>query len=289
MSPLRMTSAAINGTTAPVMGLNTSVIDSLYDLQVSRGSMAAVRGAAVAVAADKAKADGLDIGRKVPFRFADGATEPLTVAAIFNGNTVGGDASWIVGLDTMSRHVTDQYDRKLFVKFDPAAPALQSRAELLSVLAKWPNAHVQDRSGFEESIAKPIDVLLNLIYGLLALAVVISLIGIANTLALSVLDRTRELGVLRAIGMQRRQVRRAVRRESLMIAVLGTALGGLLGVGGAWGIVTSLKDKGITQFVVPAGQLALILGVACVAGLLAAAGPARRAARLKVLDAIASQ
>ena len=289
LSPLRMTTAEVAGAATPVMGLDTAAVGSLYDLGVSGGDIAAVQEGAVAVSADRAKDGHLAIGDVVPFRFADGATEPLTVGAVFNGNTVGGDASWIVGLPTMDRHVTDQFDRKVFVKVDPAVPAAQSRAQLDGALAKWPGATLQDRAGFERSIAEPIDALLNLVYGLLALAVIIALIGIANTLGLSVHERTRELGLLRAIGMQRRQVRRAVRRESLLIAILGTALGAVLAVGGAWAIVRALADQGVTELVVPAGPLAVIVAMACLAGVLAAVGPARRAAKLDVLDAIATE
>ena len=270
------------------MGVDTSAIDSLYDLGVSGGSIAAVGDGAVAVSSKEANDRGLAVGDQVPFRFADGATEPLTVAAIFDGNTVGGDASWIVGLDTFDQHVSDQFDRKLFVKVDPTVPAAQSRAALDAALTTWPNAVVQDGAGFERSIAEPIDALLNLVYGLLALAVVIALIGIANTLALSVHERTRELGLLRAIGMQRRQLRRTVRREALLIAILGTALGAVLAVGGAWAIVKALADEGLTRFIVPGGQLAVILAMACVAGVLAATGPARRASRLNILTAIST-
>ena len=289
LSPLRMTTAEVAGAATPVMGVDTAAMESLYDLGVTKGAIAAVQDGTVAVSADRAKDGNLTVGSVVPFRFADGATEPLTVAAVFNGNTVGGDASWIVGLGTMDRHVTDQFDRKVFVKVDPAVPAAQSRALLDGALVHWPGATVQDKAGFERSIAEPIDALLNLVYGLLALAVIIALIGIANTLGLSVHERTRELGLLRAIGMQRRQLRRAVRRESLLIAILGTALGAVLAVGGAWAIVRALADQGVTELVVPAGPLAVIVAMACLAGVLAAVGPARRAAKLDVLTAIASE
>src|SRR5690606_37137921 len=141
---------------------------------------------------------------------------------------------------------------------------------------------------FKESITEEIDMMLNLIYGLLALAVVIALIGIANTLALSVHERTRELGLLRAVGMTRRQLRTAIRWESVLISLLGTALGFGLGLGGAWGITKALADDGVTTFVVPEQQLAVIVGLAVLAGVAAALGPARRAARLNILDAIAT-
>ena len=129
--------------------------------------------------------------------------------------------------------------------------AAASRAAIDEVLTDWPNGELQDQAQFKETITSEINSLLNLIYGLLALAVIIALIGIANTLALSVHERTRELGLLRAVGMTRRQVRTLVRWESVMIAVLGTGLGLVLALAGAWAIVQALADEGITQVVVP--------------------------------------
>ena len=288
LSPERVAPAQVKGATAPVIGLDTAVIDRLYDLGVSAGSITSVRGDGVAVAKTAADADGLHVGDQVPFRFADGQAVTLTVQAIFDGNRVGGDADWVVGLDTFETHVADQYDRRLFVKFDPGVSSDGSRAALDAALRSWPNATVQDGAEFRAAITAQIDALLNLIYGLLALALVIALIGIANTLALSVHERRRELGLLRAIGMRRRQLRRAVRRESVLIAALGTVLGLGVGIGLAWGIVHALSDQGVTEFVVPVDQLGVIALLAGGAGVLAAARPARRAAKLDVLDAIAS-
>ena len=185
--------------------------------------------------------------------------------------------------------MADQYDRRVFVKIDDGVTAADSRAALEAALAEWPNAELQDQAEFKEGITEEIDQMLNLIYGLLALAVVIALIGIANTLALSVHERTRELGLLRAVGMHRRQLKRAVRWESLLIAVLGAGLGAILAIGGAYGIVTALDSEGVTQLTLPVSQLAIILGMAGVAGVLAATGPARRASKLNVLEAIGSE
>ena len=123
---------------------------------------------------------------------------------------------------------------------------------------------------------------------MLALAIIIALIGIANTLALSVHERTRELGLMRAVGMLRSQVRALVRWESVLIAVFGTALGLLLSLLAAWAIVQALADEGITEVVVPTGRIGVIVAVAIVAGVLAALVPARRAARLDVLRALAA-
>jgi len=289
LSPVRSAPAEVAGSTTDVMALDPTVVDELYDLKVSSGSIRSVHGGAVAVTADKAGDEGLSIGDKVPFRFADGQNVSLTVRAVYDGNAIGGEATWIVGLDTFEQHVADQFDRRVFVTVDSGLTAAESRGALKAALTEWPNAELQDQAEFKESITAEIDKMLNLIYGLLALAVVIALIGIANTLALSVHERTRELGLLRAVGMHRRQLRRAVRWESLLIAALGAALGAVLAIGGAWGVVKALDDQGVTQLTLPAVQLAVILGMAGVAGLLAATGPARRAAKLNVLEAIASE
>jgi putative ABC transport system permease protein len=269
------------------MAVDTAVIDELYDLDVSSGSMASVHGDGVAVTADKARDQHLSVGDPVPFRFGDGQDQTLTVQAVFDGNAIGGEATWIVGLDTFERHVADQFDRRVFLSVDGGSTP-DTRAALDAALSAWPNAQLQDQAQFKARITGQIDQMLNLVYGLLALAVVIALIGIANTLALSVHERTRELGLLRAVGMQRRQLRRAVRWEALLIAGLGAGLGLLLAVGGAWGVVAALHDQGITELVVPAGPLAVIAGSAGIAGLLAAMGPARRAARMDVLTALSA-
>jgi putative ABC transport system permease protein len=193
----------------------------------------------------------------------------------------------VVGLDTFERNVTDVFDRQVYVKVHRGVSPEASKAAMDKVLKAWPNAELQDQAKFKSSIAGEIDMMLNLIYGLLGLAVVIALIGIANTLALSVHERTRELGLLRAVGMSRRQLKTAVRWESVLISLLGTALGFGLGVGGAWGVAVSTA-KDTTIFIVPVAQLAAIVGLAVFAGVVAAVGPARRAAKLNILGAIAT-
>ena len=166
--------------------------------------------------------------------------------------------------------------------------AAAATSALEATLEQWPNAELQDQAGFKESITSEIDQMLNLIYGLLALAVIIALIGITNTLALSIHERRREIGLLRAVGMTRSQVRHTVRWEAVFIALLGTALGSALAVGGAWALIEALLDADVTTFVVPGTQLAVIVVLAAAAGVLAAVSPARRAARLDVLDAIST-
>jgi putative ABC transport system permease protein len=145
---------------------------------------------------------------------------------------------------------------------------------------------VLDKQGFIDSLNAEINQMLGLIYAMLALAIVIALLGIANTLALSIFERTRELGLLRAVGMAKAQLRAAVRWEAVLIALFGTSLG--LGVGTffGWAMVRALSDQGIDQLAIPVASLIVVTLVAAAAGVGAAIMPARRAARLNVLKAI---
>ncbi|MGH9132620.1 MAG: ABC transporter permease [Ilumatobacteraceae bacterium] len=290
VSPIRVSPVAIGDGTSQIAGLDTSLFDRLYDLEVTRGSLAAVTSGSVAVSSDTAADRHLTVGDTVGITFARTGTVDLTVAAIYDEVIPGaGGTEWVTDLGTYAANVTDQYDRQVFVMATDAADAATSRGAIDEVLGDWPNADLQDQAQFKETITSEINQLLNLIYGLLALAVIIALIGIANTLALSVHERTRELGLLRAVGMARRQIRTLVRWESVMIAVLGTGLGMVLATAGAWAIVQALADEGITRVVVPTTRMAVIVGFAIVAGVVAAVGPARRAARLDILRAVASE
>jgi putative ABC transport system permease protein len=196
---------------------------------------------------------------------------------------------FVLDVGTLEAHVADQFDEMVFVSFEDDVPAATSRAGIDEATAAWPNAEVDDQAEFKEAATEEIQMMLNLVYGLLALAVLISLIGIANTLALSVSERTRELGLLRAVGMHRSQLRRAVRWEAMLISSLGAALGVVLAIGGSWGIVQALDAEGVTELVIPGSRLAVIAALAALAGVVAATGPARRASKLDVLDALAAQ
>jgi putative ABC transport system permease protein len=283
--PTRLAPVAVEGGSSMVQATDTANIGSLYDLGVVAGSITDVGSNEVAVRASTAEEHGWTIGSTVPFTFARTGAVPMTVAAIYDGLS---DDDYIIDLTTYEANVTDQYDQRVYIGTVDSVDAASSKAALESVLGAYPNAELQDQAQFKESITEDIDRMLNLIYGLLFLAVVIALIGIANTLALSIHERRREIGLLRAVGMTRGQVRRAVRWEAVLIALLGTALGALLAIGGAWGIVQALADQDITTFAIPVPQLTIITLLAGGAGVVAAVGPARRAAKLDVLDAISS-
>jgi putative ABC transport system permease protein len=270
-----------------VTGVDTAVIDDLVDLDVVEGSMSSVVDDGVAVSRDYATDHSVGLGDTMTITFPATGDQPFTVRAIYADEMFGGGL--VVDLPAYEANVTDQYDLQVYVTVHDEVSAEVGGAAITDALAAWPNAEVQDQAAFKESVTSEIDQMLNLIYGLLALAVIIALIGIANTLALSVHERTRELGLLRAVGMTRRQVRTAIRWESVLIALLGTAFGFAIAVGGAFGIVATLADEGFSAFVIPGAQLTVIVVLAAVAGVVAALGPARRAARLDVLQAIATQ
>ena len=289
VSPVRSTTVEVDGTSTEVAALDTQTISEVADLGVTAGRLADVSGPSVAVEDRQADADGLTIGDTLEVTFARTGPVELTIRALIDRPPPGFDGVvYLVDLDTYEANVTDQFDRQVFVKVADGVSPTQAEAALNTVLAQWPNGELQDQTAFEETVASQIDIILNLIYGLLGLAILIALIGIANTLALSVHERRRELGLLRAVGMTRPQVRSAIRWESVMIALMGTLFGFVLAIAGAWGIISAIEGDRPIPFVVPPTPLTVIVALASVAGVLAAVGPARRAAKLDILAAIAS-
>ena len=164
-------------------------------------------------------------------------------------------------------------------------PRRRRRRRLEAALAAAPTAKVQTAAEYKESLVGQVNQLLNLVYGLLAMSVIISLFGIVNTLVLAVYERTREIGLLRAIGMSRAQVRATVRYESVITSIIGAIMGIVVGIVFAWVVTTKFAGQGIT-FSVPGGQLVVFLILGVVVGVIAAILPARRAARIDILEAI---
>ena len=189
-------------------------------------------------------------------------------------------------MSAFDANVAAHVDNNVVIKNAPGVSMSEARHAIQTVLADYPTAKLLTEDEFKGSIADQINKILNLVYVLLAMALVIAFFGIANTLALSVFERTREFGLLRAVGMGRAQVRSTVRWESVLIALLGTTLGTAIGLGFSWAMVQAMQSQGINQLAVPVNQLLVIVGFAAVAAVVAAALPARRAAKLDVLHAI---
>jgi putative ABC transport system permease protein len=220
-------------------------------------------------------------------QFPEVGNRSMEVAGIFQENRIAGD--YVVGLGAYRTLFASDLGQFLMLKSAPGTPLSEARRAVDRVVEDFPNVKVRDQAELREEQERQVDQLLGLVTALLALAIVIALLGIVNTLALSVIERTRELGLLRAVGLSRRQTRSMVRWESVIIALFGGVLG--LGVGALFGcaLVAALADEGLGELAFPMRRLVVFLALAGIAGILAAVGPARRAARLNVLEAIATE
>jgi putative ABC transport system permease protein len=235
-----------------------------------------------------AKKHDLAIGDKFQITTAAGTPIELTVASLQAPRSID-KLEPLLAKVAIPREKFDQAfprPRNLFsfVEIEGGANQ-QNTAALQSALKGFPDLALDTEAGWVEERASGLDMVLNLFYVLLALSVIVSLFGMVNTLILSVFERTRELGMLRAVGMTRRQVRRMVRQESVITALIGTAVGLPLGMFLAALVSNALADEGI-GFQVPWGQLVAFTIIAVIAGVLAAIAPARRAAKLNVLRAL---
>jgi putative ABC transport system permease protein len=184
---------------------------------------------------------------------------------------------------------TEQLDVSVYIAKAPGVSDAAARDAIAHISDAYPNAEVQSRVEFIDSQAASLDQIVNLMYGLLALAVIIALFSIANSVALSIHERTHELGLLRAVGMTRQQTRTTVRWEAALIALLGTGLGVVIGIFFGWSISVAIRDGGLGSFSLPVIPVLVIVVLAVLGGVLAALRPARRAARLDVLQAIATE
>src|SRR5262245_39560839 len=278
--------AEIDGSATQVLAASDEAFE-VVDVGPVAGSPADLGANTIAVFEDVAKDKNLSIGDRVPVVFKDTGPQELTVAMIYGESQPAGD--WLLGTETYEANVQDQYDFQVFVRKADGVDAAEARAAIDQVADGYPGAKVLDQTGYEADQTQFIDQLLSLIYVMLLLAILIALLGIANTLALSIIERTRELGMMRAVGMKRNQLRSMIRWESVIIAVQGTLLGIVVGVFFGWALVTAMSDEGIETFRLPVATLIVIVVLAALAGVLAAVWPARRAAKLDVLRAVVTE
>jgi putative ABC transport system permease protein len=278
--------AEIDGSATQLLAASDEAFD-VVDVDPVAGSPADLGADTIAVFEDVAKDKNLSIGDTVPVVFKDTGAQELTVALIYGESQPAGD--WLLGTETYEANVDDQYDYQVFVRKADGVDTPTARAAIEEVADGYPGAKVLDQSGYEADQTMFIDQLLGLIYVMLLLAIFIALLGIANTLALSIIERTRELGMMRAVGMTRSQLRSMIRWESVIIAIQGTLLGIVVGVFFGWALVTALSDEGIETFRLPVPTLVVIVVLAAFAGVLAAVWPARRAAKLDVLRAVVTE
>ena len=250
------------------------------------GSTANLASGQVLVNKDTAKSKHLHVGSPLPVTFALTGPKTLTVGGVFDTNPIAG--SYLIGTSTYEANFRNRLDLVVAVKAASANSLGSVRAGLAGVLKALPTLQLRDQSEFKQNQKRQINQVLSFVLALLVLSLLIAWLGIVNTLALSVFERTREIGLLRAVGMGTRQVRRMIRLEAVIIAVFGALLGVALGIGYGAALVQALRSQGVTQTSFPSGQLVAYLVIGVLAGITAAWWPARRAAKLNVLSAIAT-
>ncbi|MEV0184437.1 FtsX-like permease family protein [Streptomyces sp. NPDC050625] len=285
-SPLRNGESRIDGGTEFLTGVNASAIARLMDLKVDDGTFD-VGGTQVVVDKDKAKEHGWKAGSDFTVHYEDGKAQKLTVAGIYEGNDMLNGI--ILDNKLLTPHLSDPADMQVWVKTADGATGT-AKDELEKALGSNPAIKVQDKQDISNDIAKMFTLMLNMVYGLLGMAVIVAVLGVINTLAMSVFERSQEIGMLRAIGLDRKAVKRMVRLESLVISLFGGVLGIGLGVFFGWAAGELLGTKMPTyELVLPWARMGFFLLLAGTVGVLAALWPARRAARLNMLAAIKSE
>jgi putative ABC transport system permease protein len=282
----RFGQAQLDGTQTFLSAVDAATLDSALTLDYVAGSTDGLLGNGLLVDEDTAVARGWSVGDRVAALLANGERLQLTVGGVYTTNAALGSS--VISLDTFTAAGGEALDRFVYVDLAPGVDAAAVRSSLEAALAAYPVVTLKDQTQFADEQKGQVDQLLMIINALLGLSVIIAVLGIVNTLALSVIERTREIGLLRAVGMDRRQLRQMVRLESVAISVYGAVFGLLLGTVFGTGLVQALADQGISRQVIPFGRMALFLVIGAVIGVLAAVWPARRAANLKVLDAIAT-
>lgn len=282
---LRYGLAEIDGDATFFASVDPATFGKIVNVGVTAGSLDDLGAEGIAVSEEGAKSDKLSLGDTVPMRFAQTGKKTFRVAALFEREDL--TDKYIISNLAYDANVPDGLDSQVFVTVAGGVDQATARRAIEAAAKPYPNADVQDQQEFKDSQAAQVNQILGLVYAMLAFAITIALMGIANTLSLSIHERTRELGLLRAVGMTRPQLRASVRWEAVIIAVFGTLGGIAIAVFFAWIAITAADEEFLT-FSLPTGSLVFLVVLAAVSGVLAALRPAARAAKLDPLQAIAT-
>ncbi|WP_326843811.1 ABC transporter permease [Streptomyces sp. NBC_01558] len=281
--------AEVNGSGQALTVTDPVTLGRVFDLGHVQGSLSALGADGIAITRKEADRQHLVTGDTARLTFTDGRSQDFTVRAVYGQSELAGE--YVITRAAWAPHRTQDSDRLVAVSLKDGVSTAQGRAAVRQVAERYGNPEVQTRDAYAQSSAGGIDMMLTLVYALLALAVLIALLGIANTLTLAMHERTREIGLLRALGQTRAQLRAMVRWESVLVAGFGTAGGIALGAFLGWVLVEASEGASDTAFAfaVPPLRLVVVALVGLGAGALAGLRPARRAARLDVLRAIATE
>ena len=287
-APIRGTDVAINGEAHGVIATDPVALAKVVRVDVRDGSLSDVRDHQIAVSAREADDHHLKLGDTLTVTYADTGDHPVTIAAIYKPLEPI-DTSYLVSTALDDANQTKPRDAFVYIKLKPGTNLPAARTAVKSAIASYPTAKVQDLAGLKQTLTSRINSLLAVLFGMLALSILIASIGISNTLQLSVHERTHELGLLRAVGTTRAQLKSMVRWESAIIALFGTVGGLILGDAFGWSVVNGLGRDNNILFRIPVGQSVLIVLCGAIIGVLAAVRPAATAGRLDVLRAIATE
>ncbi|MFN8020797.1 MAG: FtsX-like permease family protein [Acidimicrobiales bacterium] len=268
-----------------VLTVDPERASTLFDLPFTEGGWDGLDGNGILMSKDKAERDGVQLGDEVSVILQNGDTKQLTLDGIFDSEDFG---NLIVARDLFAGQTTDQYDVQVLVQSADGVSTAAAQAAIDEVAKNYPTAKVQTRDGFIDDQAKQVNGFLNFIYALLGMSVFIAVLGIVITLLLAVYERRRELGLVRAIGMTRPQVRSSIRWEAAITAVLGALMGTVLGLALGFIVVKALEDQGLNSFSVSVPSIVVFVVASIVVAVIAAWVPGRRAANADVLQAIAT-
>ncbi|MER6592267.1 FtsX-like permease family protein [Micromonospora purpureochromogenes] len=277
--------AVVNGErTWVAASSNVAALERIFGAKATAGDISRLAPDQMLFSSDTAKSRNVSVGSEVSVQLSRGEARTYTVSGIYESSQL---TNPVVLPPQAARDFAIPQPIQGFLQLAPGTRVADVQPQVETLLADSPEVSVADRAAFIEQQTSQLDTPLRMIQILLALAIVIAVLGIINTLALSVLERTRELGLLRAIGLRRAQTMRMITVEAVVISVFGALLGVVVGTGLGAAVVEALKDEGITDLVLPWGQMGIFLGLAAIIGVVAAVLPAVRAARINVLGAIA--
>jgi len=273
----------VDGRGQYVTTINPETIEGLWNIGLINATYSDLKTSNMFVSEKVAKKRNIAIGSVLQTTFGDGSTRPLTVAGIYVNNEIG---DYITNSKLVDGTSIIMFDIGVYILTKENVDKAEAFAALDAAVKKYGQGELLTKQEYINKQSGQVNQLLGLIYGLLMLSVIISIVGIIITLLLSVFERQRELGLLRAVGMTRSQVRTTVRWESVITSLLGAVLGIILGIGLGWIIVFALKDQGLTSFKLPVGPTLVIMTMSFIVGLFAAIYPAWRATRVNILDAL---
>ncbi|MFF3761857.1 ABC transporter permease [Streptomyces sp. NPDC002185] len=287
LSPQQAGAFQLKGDYTSVSGVTPGAIEKVLKLDVLKGSLSSLGGNTIAVDDDVATKRGLKVGDSVPVEYLDKQKGRLTVGAVYEANEFVSPV--LADHKLVTAHEEQAEIREIFVSTDGGASAAHERA-LAKAMGDNPAITVMDHKDIRDSFGGPINMLLNIMYGLLGMALIIAVLGVVNTLAMSVFERQQEIGMLRAIGLDRRRVKRMVRLEAVVISVFGAVVGIGLGSFLGWALGETFKSSlpGYV-LVLPWDRIGLFLVLAALVGVLASLWPARSAAKLNMLSAIKAE